>query len=217
MEKRSALIASVILLTALVAVVNAAAFAYRWMQATANVAAATNARGAACVGFYSSIAQPGITLPEAGTNYEAITYGGDVNKIEVTPGNVVCQWMIDSQVYKLYESITVSLPLTVGSWYIRDLYGFGYNATEGSSPVYVWIKVEQPVSGVQTAKLILYKSGYRVAEAEVDLTATGIYGPITLNPGEALQIDLLFDTDTAGTYSFKVGFYASEQYNEAPR
>jgi len=215
MEKRSALIVSAILLTAIVAVVNAAAFAYRWMDATANVAGATDARGAACVGFYSSIAQSGITLPEAGTNYQAATYGG--NSISVTPGDVVCEWTSGGRTYRLYESITVSLPLTVGSWYIRDLYGFGYYATSGSPAVYVWIKVEEPVSGsgVQTAKLILYKAGAKVAE--IDLTTTATYGPYTLYPGEAFQLDLHFDTDTAKTYSFKVEFYASQQSAEAPR
>jgi len=211
MEKRNVVIASVILLVALVAVVNAAAFAYRWMEATATVAGATGATGAACVGFYSSSAQSGITLPTAGTNYQATTYGS--NSINVVPGNVVCQWGS----YKLYESVSVNLPLTVGSWYIKDLYGFGYNATAGSPTVYVWIKVEQAVSGVQTAKLILYYTNGTKA-TEVDLTQTTITStPITLNPGEALQIDLLFDTDAGGTYSFKVGFYASEQSSESPR
>jgi len=213
MEKRNVVIASVILLAALVAVVNAAAFAYRWMEATANVAGATSAAGAACVGFYSSAAQSGITLPTAGTNYQATTYGG--NSISVTPGNVVCQWTSGSNTYSLYESISVNLPLTVGSWYIRDLYGFGYNATAGSPTVYVWIKVEQAVSGVQTAKLILYKAGQQVDE--IDLTSTTTYGPYTLNAGEAFQLDLLFDTNNAGSYSFKVGFYASQQSSEPPR
>jgi len=213
MEKRSALIVSAILLTAIVAVVNAAAFAYRWMQATATVAPATDARGAACVGFYSSAAQPGITLPEAGTNYNTITYG--TNTISVTPGNVVCQWTSGGTTYYLYESITVSLPLTVGSWYIRDLYGFGYNATAGSPEVYVWIKVEEPVSRVQNATLILYKAGAHVVT--IDLTRTATYGPYTLNPGEAFQLDLFFDTNTADQYKFKVGFYASQQSSEAPR
>jgi len=218
MEKRSALIISAILLTALVAVVNAAAFAYRWMQATVSVAEPTQATGAACVGFYSSAAQSGISptyLPSAGTNYQATTYGD--NKISVTPGNVVCQWTSPSgYTYSLYESITVSLPLTVGSWYIKDLYGFGYNATTGSQAVYVWIKVETAVSGAQTAKLILYKAGTNTKVAELDLT-TSSTASVTLDPGEALQIDLLFDTDNAGTYSFKVGFYASQQSAESPR
>lgn len=217
MEKRRILIsiASVMLLVALVAVVNAAAFAYRWMDATAYVAGAGDARGAACVGFYSSAAQPGITLPTAGTNYNAVTYGG--NSISVTPGNVVCQWTYQDGTYYLYESISVSLQLTVGSWYIRDLYGFGYNATPGSPAVYVWIKVEQPVSGVQAAKLILYRADTGAYVATIDLTSTGTHGPYMLNPGEAFQLDLLFDTNAPGTYSFRVGFYASQQGSEPPR
>jgi len=216
MERRSALIVSAILLTAIVAVVNAAAFAYRWMEATANVAAATQATGAACVGFYSSAAQSGISptyLPTAGTNFQATTYGG--NRISVTTGDPVCQWTTETGTYYLYESISVTLPLTVGRWYIRDLYGFGYNATSGSPTVYVWIKVETPVERVQTANLTLYKAGTHVAT--IDLTTTGTHGPYALSPGEAFQLDLLFDTNAAGEYSFKVGFYASEQSRETPR
>jgi len=214
-EKRRLLIASVILLAAVVAVVNAAAFVYRWMEATVYVAPATRAVGAGCVGFYSSLVQQGIPLPDAGTNYGAITYGTDINTIIVIPGNVVCQWTYRNNTYYLYESIFVELPVTVGSWYVRDFYGFGYYPQMEEAPeVYVWIKVEEPVSGVQAAKLILYKAGVKVAE--VDLTTTGTYGPYTLYAGEAFQLDLLFDTDTPGTYSFKVGFYAS-QLSEQPR
>ncbi len=173
------------------------------------------------MGFYSSSAQPGIALPEAGTNYQATTYQD--KKISVTPGGVVCQWTSGGKTYYLYESISVELPLAVGSWYIRDFYGFGYNpAPPGRSPalaptVYVWVRVEKPVSGVQKAELILYRARDGARVATVDLTQTKAYGPYTLYPGEAFQIDLVFDAGEAGAYSFRVGFYASQKDSEAPR
>ncbi|ASJ00708.1 hypothetical protein [Thermococcus gorgonarius] len=217
MEKRNAVIASVLVLVALAAMVNAAAFAYRWMQGTVTVAPADQAAGAACVGFYSSKAQDGISptyLPEAGTNFDANTYGN--NNISVTTGDSVCQWTDGVNTYNLYESISAEFNLTVGSWYIKDFYGFGYSNATSGGPVTVWIKVETPVSGVQNATLILYNATDGTQVGKLDLT-TSSNTSVTLNPGEALQIDLLFDTNTTGTYPFQVGFYANQQSSEPPR
>jgi len=197
-------------------VVNAAVFAYRWMLVNIEVKSPDQASGAACTGFYSKSDQAGIPLPNAGTNYGAITFGS--NHITVTPGNVVCQF--DS--YKLFESISVSMTITNGSWYIKDLYGFGYYGTTGApSRVYVWVKVEQAVSGVNYAELILYNASNDPREIielmRVDLTTTGTVGPITLNLSQALQLDLNISVSNTGTYNFKVGFYVSQQSAEKPR
>jgi len=74
-------VAAILIVAIALAAVNATAFAYRWMQATVNVAGATAARGAACVGFYSSAEQSGIspTYLPAGTNYDVQTYGDKQN------------------------------------------------------------------------------------------------------------------------------------------
>jgi len=153
--KRYTTIIAMLIIAIAVAAVNAAAFAYRWMQITVDVKSDSQARGAACVGFYSSEKQSGIStyLPEAGTNYNAKTYYNQ--SITVHEGQAVCTW----NGYSLYEGITVSLPITVGSWYIKDFYGFGYNGT-GNTPVYVWIKVEDPAdeSGISNAMLIFYNA-----------------------------------------------------------
>jgi len=105
MDRRLLLL--VVALVALVGVVNATVYAYRWITGTVNIAEPTEARGAACTGFYSSADQRGITdyLPSAGTNNNAPTYGEET--ISVTPGDVVCNWTKDGTEYKLYESVEV--------------------------------------------------------------------------------------------------------------
>lgn len=208
-------LAALMVVAALAMVVNAAAFAYRWLAGTVTVAGATAARGAACTGFYSSAAQPGISptyLPSAGTNYNAPTYGG--NSISVTTGDVVCQW----GTYYLYESITVSIPVTVGSWYVKDLYGFGYNGTATDPKVYVWLVVEKnlPSTAFASAYLVVYKGATKVAELDL-LTSGARVGPIELSAKEGLRLDLRFDAYSTGTgtHDFRVGFYVS-QSSESP-
>jgi hypothetical protein len=213
--KRYTTIIAMLIIAIAVAAVNAAAFAYRWMQITVDVKSASQARGAACVGFYSSEKQSGIStyLPEAGTNYNAKTYYNQ--SITVHEGQAVCTW----NGYSLYEGITVSLPITVGSWYIKDFYGFGYNGT-GNTPVYVWIKVEDPAdeSGISNAMLIFYNAETKAHVTNIDLKTSGLVTStaITLYPGHALQLDLFINATQQVTATFKVGFYASQE-NEAPR
>ena len=215
MKGRRYIVVGILGIALVAAVATAAAFAYRWMAGTATVAPATEAQGAACTGFYSSAAEPGITLPVAGTNYDAPTYGNYT--IQVTTGAPTCQWTVNNTSYTLYDSITLNLPLTVGAWYIKDVYGFGYNGTANESPVYVTLKVEEPMVNVTTAKLILYlTNGTTISYAgALDLTASNTL-TLQLQPGEAIQLDLLVETAQAGTYTFKVGFYAS-QTAEQPR
>jgi hypothetical protein len=205
-------VAAILIVAIALAAVNATAFAYRWMQATVNVAEPTEARGIACVGFYSSAAQSGINLPPAGTNYNAKTYGTET--ISVETGLAVCQW--DS--YSLYESIDVTIPVTVGSWYIKDLYGFGYRGVSGDPTVYVYIKVEDLAdeTGIDTAYLYIYKG--RSLVATVDLkSGTVTRSPITLDPGDGLQLDLSIRATGTTSVTFKVGFYATYSSTEAPR
>jgi hypothetical protein len=218
MKKLTPVVAILIVAIALAAV-NATAFAYRWMTATVTVEEPEQARGAACVGFYSSATSYG-GLPAAGTNYNAQTYGAET--ISVTPNQVVCQWTAGAKTYYLYESITVNVPVTVGSWYIKDFYGFGYNATSGSPTVYVYIKVEDLAdeSGVDFAYLYLYKEESRVATgvATVNLKTGDVTGsPITLSPGEGLQLDLFIKATEATSATFRVGFYATYSSSETLR
>ena len=224
--KRFVPVIALVIAAVVLGAVNATAFAYRWIQGTVKVAGPTDARGAACVGFYSSADQSGISptyLPEAGTNYNAPTYSN--NKTSVTPGQPVCQWSVGTKTYSLYEGITVTIPITVGSWYIKDFYGFGYNGTSSDPTVYVYIKVEQSITdeNIVAANLTLYNatSGAKVAKvATVNLKKTGLATttPIELRPGNGLQLDLFINATGATTTSatFKVGFYVSQE-QEAPR
>jgi len=213
--KRFVPVIALVIAAIVLAAVNATAFAYRWIQGTVNVAGPTEARGAACVGFYSSGSEKSYGgLPAAGTNYNAPTYGDKT--ISVTHGQTVCQWTVDTSTYYLYEGITVNVPITVGSWYIKDFYGFGYyGGTTGTT--YVYIKVEQPIVGpITVANLTLYKANTNTKVATVDLKSGTITGPITLNPGDALQLDLFINATAETTAKFKVGFYVSQK-QEAPR
>ena len=213
------LLVLIVAAVALIGVVNATAFAYRWMTGTVNIYGPSGVTGAACTGFYSSADQSGIDLPSVGTNYNAPTYG--TNTITVTPGDVVCQW--GATPYKLYESINVNINVTVGSWYIQDFYGFGYHGTLGTDPtVYVWFRLEDDAtegSYLTTAKLVIYKvdsSGTKTYEAQLDLlgsTGSYVYAG-SLNPKEAFRLDLSLDAANAGEVFFKVGVYVSQKYEE---
>ena len=211
---RRALSLLLVAVVALASVVNATVFAYRWIYGTVSIAGPGYASGAACTGFYSAAAQSGINLPDLGTNYDAPTYGG--NSITVTPGDVVCQWTYGGTTYKLYESITVTIPVTVGSWYIQDFYAFGYYGTAGDPTVYVYFRVEDTAEYVTTAKLIIWKG--TITKVELDLLTLGaMTSAISLDPGEALRLDLYFDASDTGQTTFKVGVYVTQESGEYPR
>ena len=215
MDRRLLLL--VVAVVALVGVVNATVYAYRWITGTVKIAPAGEAGGAACTGFYSSAEQniPETYLPSVGTNYRAQTY--DNLYISVTPSDPVCTF----NGYNLYESIEVEIPITVGSWYIQDFYGFGYY--NGTDPVYVWFRLEDPATDgdyLSTAKLVIYKvdsEGNVQYVAELDLLgSSGSYVSAgSLNSGEAFRLDLRFDAANAGEVSFTVGVYVSQE-NEEP-
>ena len=220
MDRRLLLL--VVAVVALVGVVNATVYAYRWITGTVNIASPEEATGAACTGFYSSAVQPDISgyLPPAGTNYNAPTYGS--NRISVTPGDVVCKWTNETSgnQVQLYESIEVSIPITVGSWYIQDFYGFGYNGTTGTDPtVYVYFRVDENATdnGILTTAYLIIRDTEGGEIARLDLLTSGAQkGPIELSPGNGLRLDLYFDAYTNGTVSFKVGVYVTQKSGESP-
>ena len=217
MDRRLLLL--VVAVVALVGVVNATVYAYRWITGTVEVAGPGAATGAACTGFYSSRAQSGINLPSVGTNYNAPTYGTET--ISVTPGDVVCQW--GTRPYELYESIEVEIPITVGSWYIQDFYGFGYKGTTGTDPtVYVYFRVDGAAdSGILTKAYLIIRdtSGNEIASLDL-LTLGDQTSAIELSPGDGLRLDLYFDAKSTITstvkVSFKVGVYVTQESGEAP-
>jgi hypothetical protein len=209
MDRR--LLVLLVALVAIVGVVNATVYAYRWMTGTVNIAGPGDAEGAACTGFYSSADQEGIDLPEVGTNYNAPTYGEET--ITVEPGDVVCTF----DGYKLYESISVTIPVTVGSWYIQDFYGFGYY--RGTGNVYVYFRVEDDAADdsiLSTAYLIIRDTrGNEIARLDL-LTLGAQTDAITLSPGSGLRLDLYLDASYTGTVTFKVGVYVTQEPGEAP-
>ena len=214
MDRRTAALL-LVAVVALASVVNATVFAYRWIYGTVSIAGPGAARGAACTGFYSATAQSGITqfLPNLGTNYDAPTYG--TYNITVIPGDVVCEW--GTVPYKLYESIEVSIPVTVGSWYIQDFYGFGYNGTATGPKVYAYFRVEDAAEIVSLAKLIIWNGTTMAKVTELNLSSPGaMTSVIPLNPGKALRLDLYLDSSTTGTVEFRVGVYVTQEPNESP-
>ncbi|MEZ0394781.1 MAG: hypothetical protein ABWK00_07070, partial [Desulfurococcaceae archaeon] len=112
-----------------------------------------------------------------------------------------------------------SVPITVGTWYIKDFYGFGYKGATGDPTVNVYIRVESPTNPniFSFARLILYYANGTYA-GTIDLTNTTTYGPYTLSPGQAFQLDLHINATSTGTASFKLGFYVTQSSTpEQPR
>jgi len=218
MDRR--LLVLIVAVVALIGVVNATAFAYRWITGTINIAGPDQATGAACTGFYSSADQSGIDLPSVGTNYNAQTYGS--NKINVETGDIVCNWTKDGKEYKLYESIKVTIPVTVGSWYIQDFYGFGYHT--GTESVYVYFRVDDDAadSSVLTTAYLIIRNPDGSEIARLDLTQLGDQtSAIEFQPGQAVRLDLYFDARSesdiqSASVTFKVGVYVTQESGEAP-
>ncbi|MCC6054986.1 MAG: hypothetical protein LM589_06710 [Thermosphaera sp.] len=216
MDRR--LLVLIVAAVALIGVVNATVFAYRWMTGTVQIAPAEAAEGAACTGFYSSAAQEGINLPSVGTNYDAETYSGQY--ISVSTGRAVCQWIVNSSTYYLYESITVNIPVTVGSWYIKDFYGFGYHGVDTyPENVYVWFRLEQPASGdgsISDAYLIINSTSGVIGRLDLLSSSGNTIGPFQLSRASAWSLDLRFNATSTGSVSFTVGVYVSYQSSESP-
>ncbi len=218
MDRR--LLVLIVAAVALIGVVNATAFAYRWMTGNITISGPSGVTGAACTGFYSNETQRGIDLPGVGTNYNAQTYGS--YRISVTPGDTVCEWTSGGNTFYLSESIRVDINVTVGSWYIKDFYGFGYHGSAGDpSTVYVTFKLEEPVSetgSISNAYLIIRTSDGLTEIGKLDLVSgTWITGtpPFSLSRNSAWRLDLSFDAGSAGSVTFRVGVYVSQEY-EAP-
>jgi hypothetical protein len=124
-------------------------------------------------------------------------------------------WIQDE--YKLYESIEVDIPVTVGSWYIQDFYGFGYYRGTGS--VYVYFRVDDDAadSGILTTAYLIIRDTRGGEIARLDLTSSGaLTDAIQLSPGDALRLDLYFDASSNGNVDFKVGVYVTQEAGEAP-
>jgi len=214
MDRR--LLVLLVALIAIVGVVNATVYAYRWMTGTVDIVGPDQATGAACTGFYSSADQEGIDLPGVGTNYDAQTYGD--NTITVTPGDIVCTWTVEGTTYKLYESIEVEVPVTVGSWYIQDFYGFGYYRGPPDK-VYVYFRVDDDATdgGILTTAYLIIRDtrGNEIARLNL-LTLGDRTSAIELSPGSGLRLDLYFDARVTGTVTFKVGVYVTQEPGEPP-
>jgi len=189
------LLVLIVAAVALIGVVNATAFAYRWITGTVNIVGPSEAKGAACTGFYSASDQPNIDLPKLGINANAPTYG--TNGTRVTPGNVACQWTTGT----LYQSIDVEVNITTGYWYIQDFYAFGYwnGTTNLSDKVYVYFKVERPID---TSKV--YSAYLAINGTKLNLTGYNMVGPIVINSGNATRLDLYINATDTGTASFTV-------------
>lgn len=212
MNRRSLLIAIVFLVT--FSIVNASVFIYRWFTGTVAVAPPEEAVGAACTGFYSIVDQPGINdwwpLPPVGSNAYSYTY--DYRQINITPGRVVCILPGDEAIgrpdYYLYESIHVYIPITVGNWYIHDLYGFGYASQLRGTAVQLRLIVDQAVDPtiLTYAKLIIYNARTGEYMGELDLTIQGSGLSLVLYDWDAVRLDLVFNAVSPGVTVFKVLF-----------
>ena len=205
MDRR--LLVLIVAAVALIGVVNATAFAYRWITGTVNIVGPSEAKGAACTGFYSASDQPNIDLPKLGINANAPTYG--TNGTRVTPGSVACQWSTGT----LYQSIDVEVNITTGYWYIQDFYAFGYwnGTTSSTDKVYVYFRVERPID---TSKV--YSAYLAINGTKLDLTGYNMVGPIEINSGNATRLDLYINATDTGTASFTVGVYVTQESGESP-
>lgn len=241
-SKRWIAVLLVIVAVASLGVVNASVFLYRSLTGNVQVTDLTSLTesnlgnaGMACTGFYIKGATSGNTvsndyqLPNAGTNAPDANWSvgrSGYNGLKVTLHNPVCQWTntSDGTTNTLYGHAHFDFNLTNGAWYFQDVLGFGYpKAITSPSPVYVWINVNQSLtdSNIVSAELIIYKTdGTTTTQvASIDLKSTGITStPITLNSGEALQIDVMINvTGSVTSDSFTVGFYVSSSSSEQPR
>jgi hypothetical protein len=124
---------------------------------------------------------------------------------------------VGSSTYNLYESIEVDIPVTVGSWYIQDFYGFGYH--EGTGSVYVYFRVDDDAadSGILTKAYLIIRDTRGGEITRLNLMSLGaLTEAIQLSPGDALRLDLYFDASSTGNVYFKVGVYVTQESGEAP-
>ena len=236
------LVVAVLVIAASLAVVNATVFGFRQLSGTASVVQSTgldqtgaSELGAGCTGFYILGAPSGDTianssvLPNGGTNHDnAINTGSAWLGVKTSFGTESCSWSDGVGTNTLYDSATIYLNVTQGTWYAKDVLAFGYPAIITSlqpNPIYVTLKVESPInttaySNITSAYMYVYKtnSTSTTLVGTIDLTSSNaILTGIQLAPGEALQLDLkISSTGTVSNAPFTVGFYVSTS-NEAPR
>ncbi|MCX8165837.1 MAG: hypothetical protein N3D79_04545 [Acidilobaceae archaeon] len=209
------------LLAAIVLVATAASFSYRQMSGTATVKGPADPSlvGTACVGFYSAVEQPAATavLPLRGTNYQAPTYGN--NRLSVTPSGVICQVPTGGGTVYLYESISVSVPITTGHWVIRDFYAIGYPSNRGGGTVYLYARVSDVMGDAGEPSFDIAKLWfYRHSDSSwswVDLRfSTTHFVPLPLTPGDALWLELEIKTSQAGSAAFRVELYFTHEQEQ---
>jgi hypothetical protein len=228
---------AVILVAASLAVVNATVFAYRYLSGTVEAVASTGlyassaARlGAACTGFYILGASSGDTiantsvLPSGGTNYyNTINTGSQWLGVKVDFNNAVpaCEWTDNAGTNTLYESASVYLNVSSGTWYVKDFLAFGYPLLDPNTQpatIYVTIKPTTVLSdpNIASAELIIYDdSGTQVGT--IDLTSAASSAQVTLSPGKGIQLDLrIRATGPVTGANFELGFYVATT-SEQPR
>ncbi|MCX8195934.1 MAG: hypothetical protein N3F67_02505 [Acidilobaceae archaeon] len=211
-------LAAIMILIVVALGANAASFVYRQMSGTAIIKGPADPSlvGTACVGFYSAAEQQAATavLPLRGTNYQAPTYGN--NRLSVTPSGVICQVPTAGGTVYLYESISVSLPVTTGHWIIRDFYAVGYPSNRGGGTVYLYVRVSDVLGDAgepyfDIAKLWFYRHSDSLW-SWVDLRYPGtFYIPLPLTAGDALWLELETKTRQAGSATFRVELYFSHE------
>jgi len=228
---------AVVLFAASLAVVNATVFAYRYLTGSVSAVASTGLTnetaaelGAACTGFYINNATTGDTiandtvLPTAGTNNEDYVNTNTTSwlgvKVDFSNAVPSCQWEDGVGINTLYESATVYLNVSAGTWYVKDFLGFGYPLLDPAvqpDPVYVTVKPTQALSNanITSAEVLIYANGTLIGT--VDLTNTSSSVSFQLSPGDGVQLDLrvraIGEVSDAG---FELGFYVSTT-SEAPR
>jgi hypothetical protein len=112
----------------------------------------------------------------------------------------------------------VTIPVTVGSWYIQDFYGFGYYRGPPGN-VYVYFRVEDDATdgGILTTAYLIIRRHDGTEIARLNLRTLGDQkGPIVLSPRSGLRLDLWFDAQNTGTVTFKVGVYVTQEPGEPP-
>jgi hypothetical protein len=233
MQRSRWVVLAVVLIAASLAVVNATVFAYRELSGSINVVQSTGlttsqaaSLGAGCTGFYILGAASGNTisnktvLPAAGTNHENIINGNSTHwlGIKTVFGSESCSWNSNGT-NTLYDSATIYMNVSQGSWYAKDILGFGYPnlGNNQPNPVYVTIKVLTAINAtnIEAAQLIVYKGG--TLEGTIDLTNSSAALQVQLAPGEGLQLDLYVKAKGAvDNVPFTLGFYVATT-NEQPR
>ena len=233
-RKEFTLIAALaVLLVTAMAVANASIFAYKGLSGSVKVTDVTSGQnentiinyGPACAGFYVKGAGSSDTigdselLPDAGTNYNGATWspGSGWYGAKVSLGEKACEWTnsTSSKTDALYKSVTINVNVTTGTWFFKDLIGFGYPKKFNPSQVFVSLVANKTLSdsNIVSAFLVVKNAADGTTVMKINLKNGNIVSgsnPITLNAGDGLRIDLwLTSSGSVSSDSFTIGFYVS--------